>query len=95
MSRTGQQRLDAIQPAIDARDEFFERVKVAKDDVARLSDLMAEAIHFLYRANGVETVGKDGRVTVSIEKVTAAHCMFAAREAYLLARGSNAPDMEE
>lgn len=92
MSRTGQQRLDAIMPAIERRDEFLGRVKLAEGDTIRLSDLMAEAIHMLYEANGLETVGRDGRINVSIEKVVAAHCMFGARDAYLKARGSNQPD---
>jgi hypothetical protein len=81
--RTGQQRLDAILPAIERRDTFLARVKIA---AAVLADLMAEAIDMLYEANGLETVGRDGRVTECIERVTAAHCMFAARDAYRCSR---------
>lgn len=91
MSRTGQQRLDAITPAIERRDEFKLRVTAAEGDATRCADLMAESIQMLLDANGLETVGRDGRVTVGIEKVTAAHCMIGARDAYLRARGSNAP----
>lgn len=40
-------------------------------------------------ANGVEVVGYDVKVFFGIEQVTAAHCLFKARDAYLLARGSN------
>lgn len=89
MSRTGQQRLDAIAPAMKAKEEFIERVKAAEGDAIRLSDLMAEAINMNYEAAGLEVVGKDGRVTVCIERIVAAHCMLDAREAYLRARGSN------
>jgi hypothetical protein len=89
MNRTGQQRLEAIPGALDRRDEFLQRTKAAHGDPVRLADLMAEAIGMLCEANGLETVGRDGRATVCIEKVTAAHCMFGARDAYLKARGSN------
>jgi len=91
MSRTGQQRLDAIEPAIRRRDEFRDRVASAEGDAARCSDLMAEAILMQIEANHLETVGKNGRVFVSIDDVCAAHCMLAARDAYLRARGSNQP----
>jgi hypothetical protein len=77
--------------AIERRDEFLERTKAAHGDAVRLADLMAEAIGMLYEANGLEIVGRDGRQTVCIEKVCAAHCMFGARDAYLMARGSNLP----
>lgn len=82
MSRSGLERLDAIVPAMERRDEFLARVALASGDSSKLSDLMAEAIGMLYEANGLETVGRDGRVTDCIEKVTAAHCMFGARDAY-------------
>lgn len=91
MARTGQQRLDAILPAIAARDEFQARVVQAEGDAVKCADLMAEAIALLREANFLEVIGRDGRVTVSIEKVTAGHCMHDAREAYLRARGSNQP----
>jgi hypothetical protein len=86
MSRSGAQRLNAIVPAMERRDEFLARVDIASGDSGRLADLMAEAIGMLYDANGLETVGGDGRVTVCIEEVVAAHCMFGVREAYLKAR---------
>lgn len=89
MNRTGQQRLEAIPGAIERRDEFLERVKLADGDAVRLADLMAEAIDMLYEANGLETVGRNGKETVCIERVMAAHCMFGARDAYRKARGSN------
>lgn len=89
MSRTGQQRLDAIPGAIERRDEFRQRVDAAGPDVTRCADLMAEAITMQIEANHMETVSKNGKVTVSIEDVMAGHCMIAARNAYLRARGSN------
>jgi hypothetical protein len=89
--RTAQRRLDAIAPAIARRDDFFERVKAAENDPVRCADLMAEAIQMQYEANGKEPVGHDGRNFVCIEHVAAAHCLFAARDAYLRARGSNQP----
>jgi hypothetical protein len=89
MKRTGQGRLNAIPAALERREEFLWRVKLADGDAVRLADLMAEAIHMLYEANGLEIVGRDGRAIVSVEKVVAAHCMFGARSAYLTARGSN------
>lgn len=89
MSRTGQQRLDAIPAAIERRDEFRFRVEAAEGDAARCADLMAEAIAMQIEANHLEVVGKSGKVTVSVEDVMAGHCMIAARDAYLRARGSN------
>jgi len=89
MSRTGQQRLDAIQPAIDRRDEFRERVKAAEGDCAALADLMAEAITMQIDANGLESVGRNGKETVCVEHVCAAHCLIAAKTAYLTARYGN------
>lgn len=89
MRRTGQQRIDAITPALSRRDEFHERVKAAEGDAVRCADLMAEAIQMQSEANFVEPVNKDGRSFVGIEHVFAAHCLFAARDAYLRARGSN------
>jgi hypothetical protein len=89
MSRTGQQRLDAILPAVARRDEFCERVKAAEGDAVRCADLMAEAITMQIDANHLEVVGKSGKVTVGIEDVMAGHCMIDARNAYLRARGSN------
>lgn len=58
------------------------RLRTASD----LAGMMAEAIKMLQDANGLETVGRDGKVTVCIEKVVAAHCMFAARDAWLAAK---------
>ena len=89
MSRTGLQRLDAIPAAIEKRDEFLTRVKVAEGDTSRCADLMAEAITMQIDANHMETVGRNGKVTASIEDVAAGHCMIDARDAYLRARGSN------
>jgi hypothetical protein len=94
MSRTGQQRLDAIEPAIQRRDEFRDRVTAAEGDAARCADLMAEAITMKLEANGLEAVGRNGKKTIAIEDVTAYHCMIYARDAYLKARGSNALSMQ-
>ena len=44
MSRTGQQRLDAIPAAIALRDVFKMRVEAAGQDIMRCADLMAETI---------------------------------------------------
>lgn len=90
MSRTGQQRLDAIPGAIERRDKFLARVKAADGDAVRCADLMAEAISMKIDANHLEVVGRNGKITVTVEEVCAAHCMIAAKGAYLLARGSNA-----
>ncbi len=87
--RTGQQRIDAIAPALARRDDFFRRVAAAAGDVMRCADLMAEAIEMQRGANGAEVIGRDGRNFVGIEHIVAAHCMFEARAAYLAARGSN------
>ena len=89
MARTGIQRLEAIQPAIERRDEFRQRVSDAEGDAVRCADLMAEAIKMTYDARGHEPVGRDGRAVVCAEEVLAAHCMNDARAAYLRARGSN------
>jgi hypothetical protein len=89
MTRTGRERLDAIVPAIARRDEFIARVNEAGVDALRCADLMAEAISMELSSNFLETVGRNGKVTVNIENVTASHCLIAARDAYLKARGSN------
>jgi hypothetical protein len=86
MSRTGQQRLDAIPAAIERRERFLHRVAAAGDDTLRCADLMVEAISMRIEANGLETVGRSGKVTVSVESVMASHCMISAKEAYLKAR---------
>jgi histone H3/H4 len=91
MSRTGQQRLDSIPAAVERRDEFRGRVVAAEGDAVRCADLMAEAISMQIEANHMETVGHNGKVTVSVEDVMAGHCMIDARDAYLRARGSNQP----
>lgn len=91
MGRTGQQRLDAIPASIERRDEFRERVTAAEGDAVRCADLMAEAIAMKIEANGMEVVAKDGRATVCVEDVMSSHCLISARDAYLRARGSNAP----
>lgn len=87
--RTGQQRLDDIPAAIDRRDEFLARVGPAKGDLTRCADLMAEAIAMRVEANQLEVVGRDGKRTKTVEDVVADHCLIAARNAYLEARGSN------
>lgn len=89
MSRTGQQRLDAIPDAIERRDEFRVRVVAAGSDIMRCADLMAEAIAMKLESNGLETVGRNGKVTVSMENVCASHCLIYARDAYMIARMSN------
>jgi hypothetical protein len=91
VSRTGRQRLDAIPAALERRQQFCARVMEAEGDAVRCADLMAEAIAMKFEANGLETVGRDGRQTASIEELVSVHCMLAAKEAYLRARGSNAP----
>lgn len=87
--RAGQQRLDAIEPALARREEFYERVTAAEGDAMRCADLMAEAIQMKFDANGTEAVGRDGKKTVAIEEVVSSHCLLKARDAYLKARGSN------
>ena len=82
MARTGQQRLDAIPGAIERRDEFRARVDVARGDLRRCAELMAEAIDMQIEANGLEPVGRNGKKTVCVEAVMAAHCLIAARDAY-------------
>lgn len=89
MARTGQQRLEAILPAIARRDDFIARVAAAEGDIMRCADLMAEAITMKNEANFLETVGRSGKVTVCTEGVLAGHCLLDARDAYLKARGSN------
>jgi hypothetical protein len=91
MSRSGIQRLEAILPAIERGDEFQRRVVEAEGDAVKLADMMAEAIALARESRGHEPVGRDGRATVCVEEIKAAHCMDAARMAYLRARGSNQP----
>lgn len=90
MARTGQQRLDSIPAAIERRDEFKARVDAAEGDAVRCADLMAEAIAYKLEANFLEPVGRNGKATVCIEDIMSSHCLIAARDAYLRARGSNA-----
>jgi hypothetical protein len=52
---------------------------------------MAEAIAMQIDANHFEVVRKSGNATICIEEVMAGHCLIAARDAYLRARGSNQP----
>lgn len=89
MNRTGQQRLDAIPAAIERRDDFRARVDAAAGDAVRCADLMAEAITMQIDANHMEAVGRNGKATICIEEVMAAHCLIAAKDAYLRARFSN------
>lgn len=91
MARSGRQRLDAIPAAIERRDEFRNRVAAAEGDAIRCADLMAEAIAMQIEANHLEVVRKSGNSTVCVEEVMAGHCMIAAKDAYLRARGSNQP----
>ena len=91
--RTGQQRIDAITPAVERRDEFFKRIEAAEGDSVRCADLMVEAINMQSEANGIEPVGHDGKSFVGIEHIMAAHCLFKARDAYLKARGSNSQSL--
>jgi hypothetical protein len=95
VSRTGQQRLDAIPAAIALRDVFKMRVEAAGKDIMRCADLMAEAIEMKIKSNGLETVGRNGKVTVSIENVCASHCLVYARDAYMIARMSNSARMAD
>ncbi len=76
--RTARDRLSAIVGAIAARDAFLGRVARGDDPAA----LMAEAIEMHLSANGLETVGRDGRATVCMEDICASHCLRAARDAY-------------
>lgn len=85
MSRTGLQRLDAILPAIE-RGEAFEKRIPAAGTLTDYADLMAEAIFMANEARGLETVGRDGRKTVTVEEIKATHCLNAARIAYLAAK---------
>jgi hypothetical protein len=87
--RSGIERLDAIPAAIERGNEFQSRIAEAGGDAVRCADLMAEAIEMDREARMLEPVGRDGRATFSMERLTACQCMSAAREAYLRARGSN------
>lgn len=88
MRRAAKARFEAIEPAIRRRDEFLERLKsTTRPDL--LAAMMAEAIDMHIEANGLEVVGRDGRVAVSMEDVSASHCLIAARDAYRAAIGSN------
>jgi hypothetical protein len=91
MNRTGAQRVEAIPAAVERSQEFQARVRNAEGDAVRCADLMAEAIAMDREARGLEAVGRDGRSTFAIERLMACHCLDAAREAYLRARGSNHP----
>lgn len=89
MKRTAQQRMDAIAIAIGQREEFMAAVKDAEGDAVRCADLMARAVTMRYEANGLEPIGRDGRSFAGVEDMVADHCLIAARDAYLRARGSN------
>lgn len=91
MSRTGLERLDAIPAAMERGDVFRQRVSEAAGDTIKCADLMAEAIAMHRDQRGLETVGRDGRKTVTMEQLQASYCMDAARAEYLKARGSNNP----
>jgi hypothetical protein len=85
MKRTGLQRLEAIEPAIAARDAFKLKCEAATS-LQECADLMLEAIEMRLSANMMEIVGRDGRSTVCIEEVCASHCLIYAKNAYLSAK---------
>lgn len=90
MSRTGLERLNAIEPAVAAGNAFLARVKDAEGDLLRCADLMAEAIGLSRDVRRLETIGRDGRSAISMEELQCMYCVDGAREAYLRARtGSN------
>ena len=89
-AKASKARLDAIPAALARREDFMARLKDAAGDRWRLADMMAEAIAMGREARGLEGVGRFGTQVVCIEEIAAAHCMDAARDAYLLASGSNA-----
>lgn len=89
MKRTGLQRFEAIQPAVERGKEFRRRVTDAAGDAVKCADLMAEAIAMDREQRGLEPVGRDGRAQFTMERLEACYCLDAAREAYLKARGSN------
>jgi len=91
MSRTGLARLEAIPAALEREKEFKRRLAEAEGDAVRCADLMAEAIDMHREQRGLETVGKDGRLALTMEGLVAMYCIDAARDAYLRARGSNHP----
>lgn len=72
----------SIEEALRAKDDFMGRVKLAEANSAWCADLLAEAVDMHVVANGLETVGHDGRVRVTPQDVFASHCLIAARDAY-------------
>ena len=89
--RTAQDHFKAMPAAIARGDEFRARVTEAEGDAMRCADLMAEAIAMDREARGLDVVRRDGRVVFSMERLQAAYCLDAARDAFLRARGSNMP----
>lgn len=89
MSRTGQQRLDAISKAVEDGGNFRALVAAAEGDVVRCADLMAEAVDMHRAQRGLEPVGRDGRLPMTVENLEAMYCLDAARAAYGRARRSN------
>lgn len=89
MSRTGQQRIDAIPAAMARTAEFRERIAAAHGDVVRCADLMAEAIAMDREARGLSPVGRNGKATLEFEQLQACYCLDDARDAYMIARMSN------
>jgi hypothetical protein len=81
MSRNGRDRLAAIEQSIAERDAFIARV-LAASTTEQIARLLAEAVDIHLAANGLETVGRDGKVFVCMETVCASHCLKAARDAY-------------
>lgn len=85
--RSASDRLAAIDSAVAARDAFLQRI--AQADGMDIAALMAEAIDMHLAANSLERVGRDGRVSVSVEVICASHCLKAVRDAF--ARSTNRP----
>lgn len=85
MKRNARERLDAIPNAIAAGEAFRSRVAGAAGDPETLALLMAEAIQMHVDANGLEVIGRDGRLTMCVEALQADYCMIDARKAFLAA----------
>jgi hypothetical protein len=86
MSRSAQQRMDAITEALRRGEEFRARVAAAGDDVLVLADLMAEAIAMDRESRSLEPVGRDHRVYFAFERLQAMYCLDTVRAAYVTAR---------
>ena len=87
-------RILKIAEAVERGGDLMARIKAATSMI-ELADLMAEAIAMDRAARADVLVGHDGRARVSIDTIQAAHCMDAAREAYLkLRQNSKGPTVE-